>query len=84
MVNLLCYVWICEHCGLSNLLSMFVKKFVPAIKEQWVVIATNVEPHVQTLTAKTVEIYEVSKEAVTPHIVKVQELADPYFQVNYI
>lgn len=63
---------------------MFVKKFVPAIKEQWVVIATNVEPHVQTLTAKTVEIYEVSKEAVTPHIVKVQELADPYFQVNYI
>ncbi|XP_042033417.1 uncharacterized protein LOC121779980 isoform X2 [Salvia splendens] len=56
-------------------------KFVPAIKEQWVVIATNVEPHVQTLTAKTVEIYEVSKEAVTPHIVKVQELANPYFQI---
>ncbi|KAL1532326.1 hypothetical protein AAHA92_32350 [Salvia divinorum] len=55
-------------------------KFVPAIKEQWVVIATNVEPHVQTLTTKTVEIYEVSKEAVTPHIVKVQELANPYFQ----
>ncbi|XP_042034333.1 uncharacterized protein LOC121780772 isoform X1 [Salvia splendens] len=55
-------------------------KFVPAIKEQWVVVATNVEPHVQTLTAKTVEIYEVSKEAVTPHIVKVQELANPYFQ----
>ncbi|KAK6137174.1 hypothetical protein DH2020_029082 [Rehmannia glutinosa] len=55
-------------------------KWVPAIKEQWVVITTNVEPHVQTLTTKTVEIYEVSKNAVTPHIIKVQELADPYFQ----
>ncbi|KAH6760797.1 myosin heavy chain-like protein [Perilla frutescens var. frutescens] len=55
-------------------------KWVPAIKEQWVVIATNIEPHVQTLTTKTVEIYEVSKDAVTPHIVKVQELANPYFQ----
>ncbi|KAL0312269.1 UNVERIFIED_CONTAM: hypothetical protein Sradi_5626200 [Sesamum radiatum] len=55
-------------------------KWIPAIKEQWVVITTNVEPHVQTLTAKTVEIYEVSKNAVTPHIIKVQELADPYIQ----
>ncbi|PIN09478.1 hypothetical protein CDL12_17939 [Handroanthus impetiginosus] len=55
-------------------------KWVPAIKERWVVITTNVEPHVKLLTAKTVEIYEVSKNAVTPHIIKVQELADPYFQ----
>ncbi|XP_011082110.1 uncharacterized protein LOC105164957 [Sesamum indicum] len=55
-------------------------KWIPAIKEQWVVITTNVEPHVQTLTAKTVEIYEVSKNAVTPHIIKWQELADPYLQ----
>ncbi|KAL8521595.1 hypothetical protein ACS0TY_011932 [Phlomoides rotata] len=55
-------------------------KWAPAIKEQWVVIVTNVEPHVQTLTTKTVEIYEVSKNAVTPHIIKVQELATPYFQ----
>lgn len=61
-----------------------MKKWVPAIKEQWVVIATNVEPHVQTLTTKTVEIYEVSKNAVTPHIIKVQELANPYFQVRCI
>ncbi|KAG6409723.1 hypothetical protein SASPL_127765 [Salvia splendens] len=65
---------------LSNLLSMFVKKLVPSIKEKWVVIATNIEPHVHTLTTKTVEIYEASKEAVTPHIVKVQELANPYYQ----
>ncbi|XP_042000908.1 uncharacterized protein LOC121750437 [Salvia splendens] len=55
-------------------------KLVPSIKEKWVVIATNIEPHVHTLTTKTVEIYEASKEAVTPHIVKVQELANPYYQ----
>ncbi|KAI3453946.1 hypothetical protein Pfo_010609 [Paulownia fortunei] len=55
-------------------------KWVPAIKEQWVVITSNVEPHVQTLTTKTIEIYEASKNAVTPHIIKVVELVDPYFQ----
>ncbi|KAL6549717.1 hypothetical protein OROMI_020205 [Orobanche minor] len=54
-------------------------KWVPAIKEQWVVIATNIEPHVQTLTTRTVEIYEVSKDAATPHIIKVQELVAPYY-----
>lgn len=61
-----------------------LKKWVPAIKEQWVVITTNIEPHVQTLTTKTVEFYEVSKEAVTPHIIKVQELSDPYIQVRFM
>ncbi|XP_073262371.1 uncharacterized protein [Populus alba] len=55
-------------------------KWVPAIKEQWVVITTQVKPHVQSLTAKTVEIYEASKTTVTPHIIRVQEIADPYFQ----
>ncbi|KAG8375302.1 hypothetical protein BUALT_Bualt10G0086200 [Buddleja alternifolia] len=55
-------------------------KWVPAMKEQWVVITTNVEPHVRTLTAKTIEIYDASKNAVTPHIIKVQELVDPYYQ----
>lgn len=61
-----------------------MKKWVPAIKEQWVVIASNVEPHVQTLTTKAIEIYEASKDAVTPHVVKVVELVDPYFQVKCI
>ncbi|KAL3613834.1 hypothetical protein CASFOL_041908 [Castilleja foliolosa] len=55
-------------------------KWVRAIQEQWVVITTNIEPHVKTLTTKTVEIYEVLKDALTPHIIKAQELADPYYQ----
>uniref|UniRef100_A0A2P2L2T0 Uncharacterized protein n=1 Tax=Rhizophora mucronata TaxID=61149 RepID=A0A2P2L2T0_RHIMU len=55
--------------------------WIPAIKEQWRVIVTNVEPHVHTLTSKTVEAYEASKTAVTPHVIKAQEFVDPYFQV---
>ena len=61
-----------------------LKKWIPAIKEQWVVIATNVEPHVQTLTTKTVELYLVSKDAVIPQIIKAHELADPYLQVRFM
>ncbi|XWS26078.1 hypothetical protein CRYUN_Cryun26dG0000100 [Craigia yunnanensis] len=56
------------------------KKWVPAIKDQWLVVTTYAEPHVQSLTAKTVEVYEVLKTAITPHVIKVQEIVDPYFQ----
>ncbi|KAL2896792.1 Laminin subunit beta-1 [Bienertia sinuspersici] len=55
-------------------------KWVPAMKEQWVVVTEYVEPHIQTLTAKSAEAFEASKTAVKPHIIKVQELADPYYQ----
>ncbi|XP_039052173.1 uncharacterized protein LOC120193809 isoform X3 [Hibiscus syriacus] len=56
------------------------KKWVPAIKDQWVVVTAHAEPHVRSLKTKTVEVYEASKTAVTPHVVKVQEIVDPYFQ----
>ncbi|CAI9755560.1 unnamed protein product [Fraxinus pennsylvanica] len=55
-------------------------KWIPAIKEQWITAKTNAEPHIQMLTTKTLEIYEVSKNTVTPHIIRVQEIADPYYQ----
>lgn len=58
----------------------FKTKWIPAIKDQWLEITTYLEPHVQLLCTKTVEAYEASKNAITPHVIKVQEFGDPYFQ----
>ncbi|KAL5699490.1 hypothetical protein ACHQM5_030383 [Ranunculus cassubicifolius] len=55
-------------------------RWVPAAKEQWLVFTTYMEPHVQTLSTKTVEVYESSKKTIKPHIVKAQELAEPYYE----
>ncbi|GAV63664.1 hypothetical protein CFOL_v3_07182 [Cephalotus follicularis] len=55
-------------------------KWIPAMKDQWVVVRTQVEPHVLSLKTKTLEVYEVSKSTVTPHVIRVQEVVDPYFQ----
>ncbi|XP_059662976.1 uncharacterized protein LOC132308778 [Cornus florida] len=55
-------------------------QLIPAVKEQWLVMTTYVEPHVKSLTTKTVEVYEASRSTITPHIIKTQEVFDPYFQ----
>ncbi|KAK4364865.1 hypothetical protein RND71_016223 [Anisodus tanguticus] len=55
-------------------------EWMPAVKEQWVVMTTNLKPHVELVKTKGFEIYETSKGAITPHIVKVQELAEPHVQ----
>ncbi|OWM77250.1 hypothetical protein CDL15_Pgr028887 [Punica granatum] len=55
-------------------------KLVPTIKEQWVVVTTSLEPHVKTLTKKSVEVYETSKTAITPHVIQIQQVVDPYYQ----
>lgn len=56
-------------------------KWIPAAKEQWVLVITKAEPHVQLLTKRTKEIYVQSKEVVTPHVTKLKEAVDPHFQV---
>ncbi|XP_070669341.1 uncharacterized protein [Malus domestica] len=55
-------------------------KWIPAIKEQWEVVKDTVEPHVKSLSTKTFEVYEVSKTTLAPHVIKAQEVVDPYFQ----
>ncbi|PSS11284.1 hypothetical protein CEY00_Acc15483 [Actinidia chinensis var. chinensis] len=55
-------------------------KWIPVAKEQWLVITTSMEPHVLLLSTKATEAYKASKSAVTPHVVKAQELVGPYFQ----
>lgn len=58
-----------------------MQKVIPQIKEQWVVVKTSAEPHLKTIRTKTTEVYETSKNALAPHVSKVQEVVDPYFQV---
>lgn len=58
-----------------------MQKWIPAAKEQWVMVITTVEPHVQLLTKKTKEVYSQSKEVVTPHVIKIKETVHPHFQV---
>ncbi|KAL6530812.1 hypothetical protein OROGR_014672 [Orobanche gracilis] len=55
-------------------------KWVPAVKEKWITITSNVKPHLQKLSTKTIEIYEATMNAMCPHIFKVMGLVDPYFQ----
>ncbi|CAM8969518.1 unnamed protein product [Rhodiola kirilowii] len=55
-------------------------KWVPAIKEYWLLIVAHIEPHVKAVKAKSNEAFEASKKAVTPHIIKLHEYMDPYYQ----
>jgi hypothetical protein len=55
-------------------------KVIPSIKEQWLVIRSSAEPHLQLLSSKTIEVYEISKSTLAPHVLKAQEFVDPYFQ----
>lgn len=65
-----------------TMLFLSLKKWIPAIKENWATAKKNAEPYVQMVSAKTVELYQASKDAISPHVVKAHELADPYFQVH--
>nr|XP_043629023.1 uncharacterized protein LOC122600378 isoform X2 [Erigeron canadensis] len=53
-------------------------KWIPTIKEQWLTFVTDMEPHVQIFTAKTVEFYHDSREKLGPHITNIQTMLDPY------
>ncbi|KAL6207719.1 hypothetical protein ACLB2K_018673 [Fragaria x ananassa] len=57
-------------------------KWVPAVKEQWLVLKESVEPHVQSLKTKSIEAYKTSKSTLAPHGIKAQECVDPYFQAS--
>lgn len=55
-------------------------RWVPAVKERWVILVTSAEPYVQQVSTKTMEVYETSKNTIAPHVQKVQKVADPYLQ----
>ncbi|CAL9136192.1 unnamed protein product [Musa textilis] len=55
-------------------------RWVPAVKERWVILVTSAEPYVQQVSTKTMEVYETSKNTIAPHVEKVQKVADPYLE----
>lgn len=52
------------------------------MKDQWFVVKSKAEPHVQSFTTKFIQVYETSKTAVTPHVIKAHEIVDSYYQVK--
>ncbi|KAK4774742.1 hypothetical protein SAY86_009677 [Trapa natans] len=61
-------------------IEMIKTKWVPAVKGQWVVLATSLQPHVTMLREKSIEAYDTSKTAIAPHVVKLWHAVDPYYQ----
>jgi hypothetical protein len=62
----------------------FLKKWMPVAKENWVILKKNAEPYVRMASTKSVEVYQASKDFITPHLVNACEVADPYLQVHVL
>ncbi|KAI8571454.1 hypothetical protein RHMOL_Rhmol01G0121400 [Rhododendron molle] len=69
-----------KETGKPILDSTFQETWIPIMKDQWVGFVTQIRPHVESLTAKTIELYHASKDSIQPHVVKIQEMVDPHFQ----
>ncbi|XP_028556918.1 uncharacterized protein LOC110113379 isoform X2 [Dendrobium catenatum] len=54
-------------------------KWIPVAKERMFSFTSYVQPYAQLTSAKTMEVYETFKKKIAPHIMKVQELPNPYF-----
>ncbi|XP_040374779.1 uncharacterized protein LOC112196016 isoform X1 [Rosa chinensis] len=57
-------------------------KWIPGLKKQSLEIVAYLDPNIQLLTAKTVDIYHSSKSSVAPFVFKAQEMANPHIQVR--
>ncbi|NP_001141232.1 uncharacterized protein LOC100273319 precursor [Zea mays] len=54
-------------------------KWIP-VKQKLVALKKNAEPYVQKVSTRSVEFYESSRDAVTPHAVKVKVFVHSYYQ----
>jgi hypothetical protein len=59
----------------------FFKKWLPVAMENWAILKKNAEPYVRMASTKSVEVYQASKDFMTPHLANAREVADPYLQV---
>ncbi|XP_023739624.1 uncharacterized protein LOC111887681 isoform X1 [Lactuca sativa] len=61
-------------------IDMVHTKWIPIIKEQWLTLVTNMEPHAQKFTFKTIEIYHVSMKKLQSQITNIKTILDPYIK----
>ncbi|XVF69941.1 hypothetical protein PTKIN_Ptkin11bG0121200 [Pterospermum kingtungense] len=54
--------------------------WIPMMKEEWSNFVNLIEPHLQSLLSKTIEVYDASKNSLMPHLVKERMLTYPYIQ----
>ena len=52
------------------------------MKEEWSNFIRYLEPCLQSLLSKTIEVYDASKNSLMPHLVKARTLTDPYIEVK--
>ncbi|KAH9306703.1 hypothetical protein KI387_011107, partial [Taxus chinensis] len=57
-----------------------VQKWTPVVKKQWQHVIVTVSPHMEAFKVKVINSYEVSRETLSPHLVKAQELLRPHVQ----
>ncbi|XP_075474869.1 uncharacterized protein LOC142505670 [Primulina tabacum] len=58
----------------------FKKQWLPTIKSRCKTFVDDFQPLVQSLSTQAIDYYHVAHSAIEPHVVKVLEVTDPYFQ----
>ncbi|XVF19009.1 hypothetical protein REPUB_Repub11eG0074000 [Reevesia pubescens] len=54
--------------------------WIPKMKKEWSNFINYLEPHLQSLVSKAIEVYNASKNSLTPHLAKARMSTDPYIQ----
>jgi hypothetical protein len=55
---------------------------IPALKVQFLTFISNLKPHLDFLTSKTIESYHVSINTLTTIVEKLQKSATPFIKVQ--
>ncbi|KAG7533672.1 hypothetical protein ISN45_Aa08g012800 [Arabidopsis thaliana x Arabidopsis arenosa] len=75
------YIMTLWHQDLSQTLQ---KKWIPSIKDAYVTLTIFLEPKVQYLTDKSIEVLHTCKQALTPHLIQAFDVSYDYLEVSRV
>ncbi|XP_027068362.1 uncharacterized protein [Coffea arabica] len=55
-------------------------RWMPIVKEHCSTFVNNFSLHLRSLTNNAIDLYHISKKSMEPHVVRLQEVLNPYFQ----